>query len=305
MRIVKSAFLLSAILTLFSCDSNRLTQFASFAAAGSQYVQYFHQLTAQAASAMIASDSSVLIIARSQIGNAIAEHVPEYTANVQKEDKQLEEYLANLQKLDAHATLIGTYFAAVTALTNGKANSQAASAADAFLDSINTLNPQIEKATVAGQPIKNFVQPLTSLVVDHFEGAALEANLKKAAPVLDQALTLQEAAVSALSAQIKASQGASLEIRETTDVIGPYLKPGLLSANWPANREAFLRDEVTLAGLSSAQSAISQLHIAFRQLVQDKNASPDFAALFSEIGKMAGYAAAVKSTATVKTTGTN
>jgi hypothetical protein len=56
--------------TLVGCDTERLSQFSSFAAAGSQYVQNFHQLTAQAGSAMIASDSATLIVARTQAGAA-------------------------------------------------------------------------------------------------------------------------------------------------------------------------------------------------------------------------------------------
>ena len=278
-----------------SCDSERLSQFSSFAAAGSQYVQNFHQLTAQAGSAMIASDSATLIVARTQAGASVASHQAEYTADVQKDDQELEQYLSTLQQLDAHATLLGSYFAAITQLTNGKAGTQVATAADSFLDSINTFNPQIEKATIGGQPVKNFIQPATNLLVDHFEVKALDDELKKAAPIIDKALSLQEAAVAALTAQIKQSQAASLEIRESTEVIGPYVNPGALPASWPSGREKFLRDEVTIAGLSSAQSAISQLHIAFKQLVQDKHSSPDLTSLLSEIQKMSGYVAAVKS----------
>lgn len=287
---------LALLVTLSGCDSARLTQFSSFAAAGSQYVQNFHQLTAQAGSAMIASDSGVLIVARTQAGPSLAAEVSDLTTYVQKEDQQLEDYLLTIQKLDAHATLLGSYFAAITQLTNGSANTAVATAADSFLDSINGFNPQIEKATVGGQPIKNFLQPATSLIVDHFEVKALDAQLKKAAPVIDQALCLQEAAVDALTAQIAASQGASLQIRELTDVITPYVTPGNLPPSWATNREAFVRDAVTINGLSSAKSAISQLHTTFKLLVQDKHASPDFRTLMSEIEKMSGYVSAVAST---------
>src|ERR1700685_3110971 len=93
---------LTLIATLCSCDSERLSQFSSFAAAGSQYIQNFHQLTDQAGSAMIASDSATLIVARTQAGTAIASHVPEFTSDVQKDDQALEQYLSTLQKLDAH-----------------------------------------------------------------------------------------------------------------------------------------------------------------------------------------------------------
>jgi hypothetical protein len=289
---------LIATISLGGCASERLTQFSSFAAAGSQYVHNFHQLTAEAGTAMIASDSSVLITARNEVGNAIVNHVPEYTSEVQKQDEGLEQYLTTLQALDAHATLLGSYFTAITALTNGTASTQAGAAADSFLDSINALNPEIEKATIRGQPIKNFVQPAATLIVDTFAVKALEEQLKKAAPIVDQALTLQEAAVAALTTQLKSSQAASLEIRESTDVINPYVSAGALPASWAGNREAFVQDEVTIAGVSSAQAAIAQLHTAFKQLVQNKQASPDFATLLSQIEKMTAYVSALKSSST-------
>src|SRR5579872_4176326 len=112
-------------LALAGCATERLTQFSNYAAAGSQYVQNFHQLTAQAGAAEIAADSATLIVARTQAGPEFKSHLGEYRADVQKQDSELEEYLTTLQKLDAQATLLGSYFTAVTALTNGNANTQA------------------------------------------------------------------------------------------------------------------------------------------------------------------------------------
>jgi hypothetical protein len=278
------------------CDSGRLSQFSSFAAAGSQYVQNFHQLTAQAGSAMIASDSAVLIVARAQAGDALGAHRAEFTNEIQINDRGLEEYLATIQKLDAHATLLGSYFAAISDLTNGSSNARFADAADTILDSINRFNPEIEKTNIGGQPIKNFIQPATSLVVDHFAVRALDEQLKKAAPAIDVALGLQEAAVDALTAQIKSSQAVSLEIRESTDVVVPYVSPGNLPASWTSTREAFIRDKATINGLSSARSAIAQLRATFRELVQNKNASPDIPALIGAVEKMSVFTSAVKST---------
>lgn len=296
MKPIRSSFLLTFCVVLFGCDSQRLGQFSSFAAAGTLYVQTFHQLTAEAGTAMIASDSTTLITARSLAGSALATHTAQFRSDVQKNDQQLEEYLTTLQKLDAHATLLGSYFGAITQLTNGSADTKVATAADSFLDSINTFNPEIEKATIGNQPIKNFIQPAATLIVDHFEVKALNEQLKKAAPTIDQALTLQEAAVDALTAQIKSSQSASMEARENTDVIDPYATSGNLAANWQSNRDSFLHDAVTINGLTSAKAAISQLHVTFRQLVQDKHASPNIAALIADIEKVSGYISAVKST---------
>src|SRR5437667_875698 len=93
------------------CDSQRLDQFASFASAGSQYVQALHKVIEQAGSAMIASDSATLIVARKQAGTGDRNAVI-------RDDQLLEIYLDNLQKIDSHATLLGQYFNAIAKLTN-------------------------------------------------------------------------------------------------------------------------------------------------------------------------------------------
>jgi hypothetical protein len=60
-------------------------------------------------------------------------------------------------------------------------------------------------------------------VVTHFEVKALDEQLHKAAPAIDQALALQEAAVTVIAEQMKAALGASLEVRESTDVVDPTM----------------------------------------------------------------------------------
>jgi hypothetical protein len=268
------------------CDSGRLDQFASFASAGSQYVQVLHRVIDGAGSAMIASDSATLIIARRQAGTGDPNAV-------RQDDKLLERYLANLQKIDAHATLLGVYFGAIANLTNGKAASDTATAATGLLDSINSFNPEIEKVTFAGKGVKDYVKTTTSLVVAHFEVKALNEQLQKAAPTIDRALSLQEAAVDAIADQMKASLAASLEVRESTDVIEPYVNGPPI--NWNSNRESFLRAQVTIDGVDQAKAAISHLHLAFKQLVENRHASIDLASLLSEISKMTGYASALDS----------
>jgi len=296
MKCGRLVFLTSVIFCIAGCDSERLSQFASFAAAGSLYVQDFHQLIAQASTALVAADSATLITARNMAGpTAVAQNAGQYSQELQKEDQLAAQNLVTLQMLDAQATLLGSYFSAITQLTNGNASSQMTTSADNLLDAINKLNPEVENAKIGGQPIKSFMQPAVNLVVAHFEVKALDEELQKAAPTIDKALTLQEAAVQAIATQLKADLGASLEIKESTDVINPYVSTAALPSDWAANRQAFLQADVAVVGAPSAQQAIKQLHNDFTQLVQDKNASIDFATLMSDLEKMSNYVGAVQS----------
>jgi hypothetical protein len=282
-------------LTFFSgCDTQRLSQFSAFALAGSQYVVAFHQLTAQAGSAMIGIDSVVLIAAHRQVISDLKNNPSKYESEVVSHDQQLQAYLSNLQLLDEHATQLGSYFDAISKLTDGKAASGTSAAATDLLNSIESLSPNVAKAKFLGKSVQDYATAGTPVVVAHFEVKALDDQLNKAAPVIETALSLQEAAVAAIGSQLKASLGDTLEANETNQIVNPYLQATDLPANWSSNREAFLRTKVTLSNLDSAQAAITQLHITFKELVENKNASVDLTTLLNDISKMAGYTSSLE-----------
>jgi hypothetical protein len=281
------------VLSVSGCDSDRLSQFGSFAAAGTAYVTTFKTFTDDAGSAFIATDSAALITARNIAGaDVVSSHAPTYVKNVSDGDQQMRQYLDALKKLDNHAALLGAYFAAITQLTNGQASAATVASLDSLTDSINTFNPEIEQASFAGKNVKDFIQAGTTLVFAHFEVKALDAELKRSAPVIDRALALQEAAVAALSSQMHDSVAASLEVKESTEVINPYVSSAPLPNTWAANREAYLRQNVSLQSADCASAAIKDLHAAFTKLVTDRNSKIDFSSLETAIGKMAGYASA-------------
>jgi hypothetical protein len=285
-----------SIAMLSGCDADRLDQYSEFATAGTLYVSGFHQLITQAGSAMIAVDSVVMIVDHSLIAPDLKANQAKYAAQVLDHDQKLSTHLATLQLIDGHATLLGSYFAAISRLTSTKTAADTTSAATDVLKSIETLNPSVAKATFLGKSVQDYVTVGTPFVVAHLEVKALDEQLQKSAPIIDQALSLQEAAVAAISAEIKASLSDTLASREQTDVVAPYLRSTDLPANWNTNREAFLRARVTLTNVESAQAAIKQLHVSFKQLVENKAANVDLQTLIGEITKMTAYVNAVDST---------
>lgn len=292
------------------CDSSRLNQFSTFASAGSVYIQSFHTLVQQAGSAMITSDSATMFEARQRLvtdpKGATVTWDPQkdkHEQEIANDDQALQQYLANLQLIDRHATLLGSYFNAIAQLTNGKQATTTVAAADNLVDSINKLDPAVEQAKFANVTVKQFLQPVITLVVDHFEVKALNDELKRDASAIDQALNLEQAAVTAIGAQIRASTNATLQVQEQTDVILPYAGSGQLSeADWNSKRLAFLQTQATLQNLDSATKAITDLRTDFQQLVQNKNAAIDFNTLMNDINSVASYVAAVESGTTKTTT---
>jgi hypothetical protein len=298
-QLISRAIILCLVFCI-GCDTERLDQFSKFSTAGTQYVLAFHSLTNQAGSAMIAVDSATLVIAHKDVLPDLTKDPNKYATYILDHDSQLQIYLANLKLLDEHATKLGSYFDAISNLTNGKAASGTTAAATDLLNSIDQLNPKVGSATFLGKTVQDYVKSGTPFIVAHFEVKALDDQLEKAKPIIQKALELQQAAVEAIAAQMKAALVDTLKIRESTDVVDPYLQQQIPSS-WNANREAYLRAQVTLSSLDSAQAAISQLNVAFKQLVENKNASIDLTSLLNAISKMTGYVSSVETSAKTPT----
>lgn len=290
-RVLILALLLPALLT--GCDGDRLNQFGMFAAAGSAYVTAFHGLVAETGDAMVASDSATLIVARRMAGDGVSADRSEYRKQIVTNDKLLQQYLVDLEHIDQHARLLGEYFDAVTALTNGKAQQSTSSSADGLLDAISALNPQVESAKIGTTGVKDFLHPATTLVVAHFQVNALTRELQRAAPVIDQALALQEAAVAAMSEQLQGSLQSSLEVREATNVITPYVASGPLPPGWAQNRENYVRTSVAIGSAGAAKRTVAALHQAFRALVANRATQVDLRSLLASVGTMTAYTTTV------------
>ena len=298
----KIFLLVLGALALCGCDQERLDQYSAFATAGSLYVASFHQLTAQAGSAMIAVDSVVFIQAHRNVASDLQKHPEEYSSRLIQHDKLLEQHLAVLRLLDAHATLLGSYFSAIAKLTDSKTATATGAGATDLLDSIDSMDKDLSKATLGGKTVAEYATVGTAFVVAHFQVKALDDQLQRSAPIIERALELQEAAVAAISEEIKSSLGDTLAARETSDVINPYLNPHDLPANWNTNREAYLRASVTLTTVDCAQTAIKQLHNSFKQLVENKNGPVDIQTLVKGVTDMAAYANAADATLKTSTT---
>src|SRR5437588_281438 len=200
-------------LLLCACATQRLDQYSAFATAGTTYVANFHQVTAQAGSAMIAVDSVVMATVHRNVGSDVERNPDKYSTELVKHDQLLQTHLAVLQLIDTHATLLGSYFNAITKLTDSKTATATSAAATDLLKSIEGFDASLAKATLGGTP-----------------------------------------------------------------------------------REAYLRASVSLNTVDSAQTAIKQLHVTFKQLVENKSGPIDLQTLIKDITDMVAYANAAEST---------
>ena len=297
------SFLLTAVLLAFcatGCDSDRLQNFATFAGLGTAYVSAFHGLTKAAGDAYVANSNATMIEARTMAGDPVAA-APTLLPLVKKNAVYTRDYLITLEKLDAQADLLGDYFAAIAQLSGTK-NAEAISAStESLVDALKGVAPQIEDLKIGANSVATFLPQASTVAVAHFEVRALDKRLEADAPVIDHALALQEAAVSALSVQLAAALKDSSEMFEETHIERPYASAGALPSSWSADREKVIRTTVILDNAEGAKEASKKLRTSFEDLVSNKDAQLDLRGLLASLQKMSGYINAVNSTATAST----
>ncbi len=282
-------------IVLAGCDVRNLAQFGAFAAAGTAYVTAAHTFFQDAGSAYIAATSASLVSERSNAGGAQANDA-EYRSNLLRQDEEARTYLANLRQIDLHASLLGQYFLAITNITSGKASQAAAGQVSGLGDAIGNFNPQVGSIKIGPTELKSGLTPATNLAMAHFELKALNDELKRHGPAIDEALSLQELAVRAIAQQMRGNVQSALLEEEQARVVMPYIAPGALPRRWSDDRAAYLRRTSELDSAEAAEKASRELHEAYRALISSKNANVDFKKLIESIGQMAGYASAAQST---------
>jgi hypothetical protein len=295
------ALILSVLLMSLGCYQERLDQFTVFATAGSQYVQAFHKLVTAAGSAMIAANSAVLSEARI---DAAKGKKTVSSSEVVSADGDAAANLKQLGIIDQHASALDAYFDAISKLTSSNLNASMEASATGLYTSVRDLYPKVNDVVIDGKSLQSFVKPTTNLILTIYKVKILDGHLKKAVPIIDKALALQEAAVDCIGAVMQSDLKSALEYQESTTVIAPFTAPfdfakgpPPLPPTWNSDREAFLRAKVTLDSLNEAKSAIKDLHTAFQQLVAAK-ASPNLASILNEINKMAVDVSAIESSKT-------
>ncbi len=281
-------------LQLCGCDSGRLTQFGNFAAAGTAYVAAFHVFSAGAGSAAIAASSASLEDARAMAEGGQATDAKLYRTRLLAQDELDQQYLASLKKIDLHADLLGKYFAAITAITGGKASTDVTAQVSGLGSAIGDLNLQVGSTKIAGKDVTSFLKGAAPFTMTHFEVKALDDELKKDGKIIDEALSLQEAAVAAIAAQMAQDLDVAQSEDERTRVLEPYVSTRPLPRTWGADREAYLRRTEGLKSAQAAQKTITDLHESYRKLVSSRTATIDVRTLFESVGQMAGSTSAAK-----------
>ena len=278
---------LVAVLVLSqACASARVSQFRTFASAGTAYSEAANRVTGEAGILIVDESSDTLVLTRDTVTQERRE------AEIKRRNESDREFLLILRDIRRHNLLLRDYFAALAALAESEAPAQIGKSASDLAGALGTLHPAIENASINGTPVKSLIQPAVQLAVAQFQQHQLEAELRARAPAIERELALQEAAMKAVADGMQGRLKALLASRESTAVVLPYVDVGspgaprhALPKRWKKDRREVLTASSSVESVTAASDAAEKLRNAFGRLVSGQLSVEEIQLVLQDVGR--------------------
>lgn len=264
----------------------RVTQFESFALAGTRFADAVPDVLDESFKTTVNTSSLVLVQARKGLSDSAR------LEEIERNDSTIRQRLEFLNDLKRHAKLLRRYFVALQSLALTDAQSSGLTdVTSGLVSALGEISPNIASATVAGASISELVSPAATLAFAAFQSKVLEAELRRNALTVDRELSLQQAALTALSEAMRADLEAQFEVADRDKIALPYVRDGELPADWSQRRlEAFQR-HIRLASVDAASQAAGDLRLSFVALVEDRLDRTMIGALLADINGIVTFLA--------------
>jgi len=257
----------------------RLNQFHTFAQAGVAYVAASQSVTQTAGAAAVNTDSALLTKYRPDLDQA------QRRARVIQSNTLLKQRLHVLELINTHGKLLETYFEAVAALSDPKASNSVGTAAEGVYAALSKISPALKDAKMGATSVSSFIPIVTAPVVATFKAHALNQELKARSSAVVNELALQEAAFTAIEAELKTDIQEQQNFQET-ESIDQFVAAGPLPVGWANQRLTILSTPASVAAADAASKAAAQLRRTFTALVENRIDDAGFASLTSDISNM-------------------
>lgn len=278
------------LLALTAGCSARLNQFNSFAQAGITYVTASQAVIQAAGTAAVNTDSTLLMKSRPALDPS------ERRLRVTQSDVLLKQRLQVLRLVSSHGKLLQAYFEALASLSDPKAANSVGTAAQGVYDSLAKMSPTLKNAKMGATSVSSFIPTVTAPVVSAFKAHALNEELKARSTAIANELALQEAAFSAIEAELRTDAQVQQNLRET-DSIDQFVATTPLPSEWASQRLALLSTPAAVASADAAAKAAAQLRSAFTAVVENRLDSAGFESLMSDISNMLTLAQSIEGAA--------
>ena len=247
LSILPAVLLIMTTIGTTGCAGVEAQRGKDLASAGVQYTRATAALIDVAIDANIDAESEALV--RTKLPPAalsLPENAPDkLKQELEKKDKGLIENTRLFYSLRASLSTVEGYFLALQTLAENPQSEATASAISTLSDRVNTLNGVLKKGDGPVKPVisdaqKTALTGLTKLVADQIHGAIVAAALKRDAPIIGEALLLQERVLDLSGAIISGALSARANMFFVDNVQRPYTKQEI-GSGWVLDRNRYIK----------------------------------------------------------------
>lgn len=234
------------------------------AVAGIAYTEHAPRVLDRAFDLAVAVDSAVLATARA----ALSEQ--QRRERLQAFDAAMSERLKDHTAAKRHNRLLGSYFLALRTLLESRGSKGMGEGAGRLTASLAKLSPTLENARMGDVVVRGLVEPVTDVAVAAFTMAALRREAEARGVVIERALALQEALMTAVAQQVRADRAMLSAGLRNDEVVEPYVHAARLPKTWPARRVESLRGSLDAEATEAAAQAIRSLRKSYVAAIEGR-----------------------------------
>lgn len=302
--------LMVTVAGLMGCASVEVQRGKDLATAGVQYTTATTALVDVAIDSMIDADSEARV--RSKL-------TPEALKMAGLTPEKLSERLARSNEglvknaklylsLRASLVTVQDYFKALQTLADNPQSETTASAVSTVADRVNAISKSIKDVGAPGTPLitdaqKTALSGLTKLVADQVHGVMVAAQLKRDAPIMGEALLLQERLLENAQTVILAAMNDENERFYVDKVQRPFETQEIGDA-WITDRKMYLKAKAigeTSAALKMARDASKQMSKSWEKILSGVYDVSEMRQQIAEVEALVSATATLKQAGNLKT----
>lgn len=272
----RSVIFLVTIACLVGCASVEVQRGKDLASAGVQYTTATAALVDVAIDSMIDADSAALVYSKLP-PEALKKSVLTRDKLRERLHESNEDLVRNVKLwflLRASLVTVQDYFKALQTLADNPQSETTASAVSTVADQVNAINKAVKGTDAPKKPVisdtqKAALSGLTKLVAEQVHGAMVGAELKRDAPIIGEALLLQEELLETAETVISAAMKDENARFYVYKVQRPFEKQEIGDA-WIADRKTYLKAVAvgeTSDALKTAREASKQMRKTWEKIL--------------------------------------
>lgn len=289
--------LLFAALT--GCATARIPQFQAFADAGTAYTQAVNGLITEVGKSAVDANSVKLLQSRALAPVALTEF--------QQQDREMRDYLAELDRIQVQTTLLGDYFQALADLATSSAPQSFATEVQNVATTLGGVTQEVRGTNLAQQTqaAAAAAGSVGGLVVKGVQGRELKRELEARKETIAQILQLHQTLLAALGSQAEANTRFTDSVSYGQNVVSPFEAGQVNAATqtaWMTQRYSALSQPVLVQQVGTAAQAARDLQQAWNRLLSNDLTAAEVQAITTGLTPVLASLGALKQTSN-QTTG--